>query len=122
LPERIRERGRRSAPINAIVGENIAVYNNEITRTILPPMLLPKCDVLQLDCGGAEVKNLQEMLIRLRVIAVETHAVFGAPTDKVHAILESIGYEVTNLGWAESRLLETCIKHGVEVLVGYARE
>jgi hypothetical protein len=103
--------------IHAIVGSNIGVFGNKHATTVVAPSELPECDVLELDCEGAEVQILSEMKIKPRAVVVETHGVFGAPTDKVHAILESRGYRVENLGWAESYQEDACRKDGVEVLV-----
>jgi hypothetical protein len=104
--------------IHAIVGSNIFVYGNEHAATVVAPSELPECDVLELDCEGAEVQILSEMKIKPRAVVVETHGCYGAPTDKVQAILESRGYRVENLGWAESYKEDACRKGGIEVLVG----
>jgi hypothetical protein len=104
--------------IHAIVGANVAVYGNQFSEKIVSPADLPECDVLEMDCEGAEHQVLSEMKIRPRVVAVETHRVLGAPAEKVQQLLVACGYRVENLGLAEPRLQEYCIKNGVEVLVG----
>jgi hypothetical protein len=71
---------------------------------VLPASQLPSCDVLQLDCEGAEVGILREMTIQPRVILVETHGVFGAPTNLAASVLEKRGYVVSDRGLAEPRL------------------
>jgi hypothetical protein len=103
---------------HAIVAENISVYGDDIASCVIDPKDLPVCDVLELDCEGAEIAILSNMTIRPRIIAVETHGFLGAPTPKVHALLESIGYVVQDMGWAEPRLLSICIASDVRVLVG----
>jgi hypothetical protein len=85
---------------------------------VLPPSQLPSCDVLQLDCEGAEVEILRETMIQPRVILVETHGIFGAPTNLVASLLEKRGYVVTDRGLAEPRLAELCTKNDVRVLLG----
>jgi len=104
--------------VHAIVGENIGVYGNSFAEKIMHPSEIPDCDVLELDCEGAELQILREMKIAPRVIAVETHGVFGSPTEKVRAVLESRGYKVTEFGLAEPRWAAACITNGIEVLVG----
>lgn len=103
---------------HAVVAENISVYGNNISDIVINPKDLPDCDALELDCEGAEIAILTNMTIRPRVIAVETHGVYGAPTAKVKALLESIGYSVKDLGWAEPRLESLCSANDVRVLVG----
>jgi Protein-L-isoaspartate(D-aspartate) O-methyltransferase (PCMT) len=85
---------------------------------VLPASQLPSCDVLQLDCEGAEVEILREMTIQPRVILVETHGVFGAPTNLVASVLEKRGYLVSDRGLAEPRLAALCTKQDVRVLLG----
>jgi hypothetical protein len=105
---------------HAIVAENIGVYGDLISDIIVSPKDLPICDVLELDCEGAEMAILSGMTIRPRVIAVETHGFLGATTANVRTILESIGYVVQDMGWAEPRLLSLCMETDVRVLVGTA--
>ena len=76
---------------------------------VLPPSQLPTCNVLEMDCEGAEVEILREMTIQPRVIVVETHGLYGAPTDLVASLLEKRGYVVSDRGVAEPR-------HGGRVL------
>jgi hypothetical protein len=62
----------------------------------LPPSELPACDVLELDCEGAELEILKGMTIRPRVIIVETHGYLGSPTVAVSEGLNDMGYVVTD--------------------------
>jgi hypothetical protein len=50
---------------HAVVGKPIAVYCslNEDLGAVMPPSQLPPCNVLQLDCEGAEVDILRELTI-----------------------------------------------------------
>jgi hypothetical protein len=88
---------------------------------VLPPSQLPTCNVLELDCEGAEVEILREMTIQPRVIVVETHGLYGAPTNLVASLLEKRGYVVSDRGVAEMRLAQYCIKHDIRVLLGIIR-
>jgi hypothetical protein len=60
----------------------------------LDPSALPECDVLEMDCEGAEVEILRGMACRPRTIVVETHAPLGVPPEDVEATLDEMGYDV----------------------------
>lgn len=112
---------------HAVVGKLIATFGSRGSdnATDLAPALsasqLPPCDVLQLDCEGAEMGLLREMTIQPRAILVETHGLFGAPTKLVASLLKRRGYVVADRGVAEPRMAEHCTKHDVRVLLGTIR-
>jgi hypothetical protein len=103
---------------HAVVGKPINIHGAEESQSsiIVDPADLPKCDLLELDCEGAEITILQNMNISPRVILVETHGLFGAPSTKVRRLLEGRGYEVVDLGWAEPGLGEACKEHDIRIL------
>lgn len=103
---------------HVVVGEAIGVYGNELATKVIAPVDLPKCDVLELDCEGSEIGILRDMLIEPRVVLVETHGFLGAPTKEVWKILEARGYAVQDMGWAEPRELDSCVKQDIRVLIG----
>jgi hypothetical protein len=105
---------------HAVVGEAIAVYgaSEEHAALVVSPKELPECDILELDCEGAERLILPNMVIRPRVIAVETHGVYGAPTRMVKEILEKLDYVVEEWGLAEPWLSEECESNDIRILVG----
>jgi hypothetical protein len=105
---------------HAIVGDAIAVYGvpHQLSTLVVSPAELPECDVLQLDCEGAELMILRNMAIRPRVIAVETHGVYGAPTRMVKELLEKLEYAVEECGLAEPRVSEECEANDIRILVG----
>jgi hypothetical protein len=105
---------------HAIVGEAIAVYGvpHQLSTLVVSPADLPECDMLQLDCEGAELLILRNMAIRPRVIAVETHGVYGAPTRTVKELLEKLEYAVEEWGLAEPRVSEECEANDIRILVG----
>jgi hypothetical protein len=74
--------------------------------------------VLQLDCEGAEVEILREIIDQPRVILVETHGLCGAPTDLVASLLEARGYAVSHRGLAEPQKGDFCTKNDIRVLLG----
>jgi hypothetical protein len=103
---------------HCIVAEAISLFGESGAAPLLPPTLLPTAHVLQLDCEGAEVQILRSMTIRPRVILVETHGGFGAPTPLVRQLLEELGYQVEDLGLAEVGQAEACERNDIRVLSG----
>ena len=103
----------------AAVGEAIGVYGEHgDAAPVVAPEDLPACDVLEMDCEGAERLILDRMTIRPRAIAVETHGIYDSPTEQVARQLEALGYPLEHLGIAEPRLAATCEEHDVRVLLG----
>jgi hypothetical protein len=105
---------------HAVVGKAIAVYGvpHQLSTVVVSPAELPECDLLELDCEGAEILILRNMAIRPRVIAVETHGVYGAPTRMVKELLEKLDYAVEEWGLAEPRVSEECEANDIRILVG----
>ena len=54
----------------------------------------PKCDALVMDCEGAELLILQNLVIRPRLIIVETHPMFDSPEEKIIELLKNLGYDI----------------------------
>lgn len=104
---------------HAIVAKDIAVYGAKNNSTpVVRPADLPECDILEMDCEGAERIILEEMHITPRVVLVETHGSYGSPSRDVEAALIRRGYAVRNLGVAAPEKTETCLKNDVLVLCG----
>ena len=102
---------------NKVVGKAISVLGGiDDAVTTIAPQDLPECDVLQLDCEGAEHLILSSMTIRPRDVLVETHGHLGAPTQKIAEILIDLGYEVRDLGLAEIDFMEACLENDIRVL------
>ena len=121
---------RRTAQLNgvadwvavehAVVGRAVQVYGRRQAE-VVTPAALPDCDVLELDCEGAEVVILQEMTVRPRAVIVETHGLYGAPTDAVADLLDQIGYEPVVVGLAEPRLASLCEEGDIRVITAERR-
>jgi len=103
---------------HAVVGSSISVWGAVPDNGVVDPGSLPECDVLELDCEGAEVEILEKMIIKPGVVLVETHGFLGAPRKKVREKLEWLGYQVTELGVAESRVTTFCVANDIYVLAG----
>jgi hypothetical protein len=102
---------------HAVVGKPIFVYGSgKDLGSVIPPSQLPPCDVLQLDCEGAEVDILRDMAIQPRIILVETHGLFGAPTEMVGSLLRKRGYIFSDRGLAEPS--DDCRRGDIRVLLG----
>lgn len=79
---------------HSIVGEARSTRGSREGAIVIPPEGLPECDVLELDCEGAETTILRALQIRPRVLVVETHGFLGAPTHEVRDCVTELGYEI----------------------------
>ncbi|WP_458188511.1 FkbM family methyltransferase [Haladaptatus sp. NG-WS-4] len=85
------------AAVGEFVGEELWGEADGERRS---PDTIPECDVLELDCEGAELDILRSLEIDPRVIIVETHDHLGSPPEEVRAALERLGYEIVDEGTA----------------------
>lgn len=93
----VREHGfeDRCTVHHSIVGENIDVYDGMGDPEIVVPGSLPACDVLELDCEGAEFSILHEMDIIPRDIIAEIHNhKFSESASEFLEILCDKGYSI----------------------------
>jgi hypothetical protein len=122
------ENTRRTASLNgideycevrhAIVSQSISLRGGAYGAEIVDPTDLPDCDVLELDCEGAESNILTEMEMRPRVILVETHGTFGSSTDTIRHILKECGYTITDESVAEADDVAFCQENDIKVISG----
>jgi hypothetical protein len=101
---------------HAIVARAISLRGSKGDAEVVAPTELPDCDVLILDCEGAEIDILSEMLIRPEAVIVETHGMFDASSYKVRSILTENGYKISSKDIAEERNRVTCIKYDIYIL------
>jgi len=80
--------------IHGIVGPAVNVYSSSSDAEVIDPSDLPECDVLQLDCEGAERVILTNLTIRPRTIIVEPHMNYKSPSEIVQQKLKDLGYDV----------------------------
>jgi len=78
-----------------LVGEAVSVWGDGTGVSRIPPSELPGCDVLQLDCEGAELSILDGLRQRPRAIIVETHPGYDATVEECLARVPSDVYETT---------------------------
>jgi hypothetical protein len=102
---------------HAIVADGSHVYGDSERGELVAPVDLPGCDVLQLDCEGAELAIIKEMTIQPRVVLVETHGCYGAPSAAVADALTARGYSVENIGPADPSRAAHCLAEDIVVLV-----
>jgi hypothetical protein len=85
---------------HSIVGEysefSEDYYGTPGSATVVQPSDLPDCDVLELDCEGAELNILRQMRINPTDIIVETHEFLGISTQDISKALESMNYKILN--------------------------
>jgi len=63
----------------------------------LPPEAIPECDVLEIDCEGAELEILRGLEFTPRLLAVEAHGHLGPAPDDVEGRLHRLGYEIVDV-------------------------
>lgn len=102
---------------HAVVGENISIRHHKASHseTVLSPDELPKCDVIVLDCEGAEKQILERSSLPNRIV-VETHGLFGAPTGEISDLLSMRGYDIKDRGVANTNKTEFCVENDIRVL------
>lgn len=84
---------------HALVGEKAGEvrFNEGADAGLVSPEELPDCDVLNMDCEGAELTILRGMEINPRVVLVETHSEFDSPGSEVADVLRARGYEIVDI-------------------------
>jgi hypothetical protein len=103
---------------NRCVGKPVSIWG-DMTSKFIESGDLPECDILELDCEGSELGILQNLRIRPRTIFVETHGIFGAPTDQVAAILKDLQYRIADIEVAEIDLRQQCEEKDIKVITAH---
>ena len=108
--------------IHAVVGQQKIELLRGVSdgASVVAPHELPNCDVLELDCEGAELEIINQMTIRPRTVLVESHGVYGATTERVKSILQNRGYSVINEAVADDSQREYCIENDIMALEAIA--
>lgn len=89
---------------HAVVGDAIELADDPSGAEQVPPTHLPECDVLVLDCEGAETGILRDLEVRPRLVIVETHDHLDAPERETREQLDRLGYEVVDRGIEDADL------------------
>ena len=106
---------------HAIVGPKVELNGSEGDAGRIHTDELPDCDVLVLDCEGAERAILREMEVAPSVVIVETHGLFDSPTADIEELLTDRGYEITSRDVADEGKSEFCRENDVFVLAATSR-
>lgn len=101
---------------HAMVSSSGEQRGSSASGKVVDPGELPDCDVLELDCEGAELKILQQLEIRPSIIIVETHGHYDAPPHLIANQLGTLGYEITSRRIAEPKLEWLCKENDIYVL------
>jgi len=88
---------------HATVCETGKLWGNSGSAEVVDAESLPDCDLLQIDCDGAELEILKRMSIRPRTAIVEIHGMFDVSEDDVDSVMISYGYEITEKRTFDSR-------------------
>lgn len=117
---------------NMLVGPDIEVFDHSSSYEKVEPSELPQCDVLEMDCEGAELEIIRNMTISPRIIILEVHPQrYEYAPEAVNELIE-MGYDIVKKRSNEgerlteneyNKLLEKCA-HGeapAPVVVGVNR-
>lgn len=99
--------------VHGIVGPSVNLRSESGDAREITPTDLPECQVLELDCEGAELQILKHMEIRPRTILVESHGMQGATSSAVSEQLENMSYSIRSKVVADEGLHEACIADDV---------
>ena len=100
--------GERCDVRHAVVGTPATVDGDTGSAERVLPGDLPACDVLELDCEGAERRILSELDGHPRAVVVEYHESRGVTERDVRTLLDERGYTVRAKG-AEHRTTGTYV-------------
>lgn len=109
---------------HAVVSQAISLRGDSGGADTVQPHELPDCDVLELDCEGAEIEVLEEMSIRPHTVIVETHGMHDTPPEEVKAALRRLEYDVRSQEVAEnwSPAEQFCVENGIDVVTAVDRD
>jgi len=102
---------------HAIVGKEHAIWGEKGDPDRIAPNELPDCDVLIMDCEGAERDILNETHIQPGMIIVETHRIYDSPKSVVRDLLRKRGYKIFSTQIADKDMIKKHKRLGVYVIV-----
>jgi hypothetical protein len=76
-------------PTNNVYGDNVGSPTSVAD--------LPDCDILELDCKGAEEEIIRNLSFCPRIIIVEAHPQYGVSVDILHSLLSDLGYKTRDI-------------------------
>lgn len=109
--------GDKVKVITAVVSRSVTVRGDSESKNVIEASDLPDCDVLELDCEGAETDILDKLHINPRIIIVESHGHLDSPSDEVIEQLKMNSYEIIDKELAEKDgYAEMCRKNDIYVI------
>jgi len=81
----------------AVVGEARDLWGDATETKTVSPTTLPDCNMLVLDCEGAEQMILDVLEIRPKTLVVESHGLFNSPTEDVKEQIQELGYDIESV-------------------------
>lgn len=81
---------------HAIVGDAVELKGSEGSAERVSPHKLPSCDILEMDCEGAETSIIPNMPPNINTVIVETHPKKGAPTSAIKKALENREFKIVD--------------------------
>jgi len=79
---------------HAIIEKPVYLLGELGDPPLIPAKNFSECDVLVMDCEGAEIPILENMKIRPRLVIVEAHPALNSPKEEVIKLLEKLQYEI----------------------------
>lgn len=79
---------------HGLVGKDFNVYGEDKNYQVISVGDLPNCDVLELDCEGAELKIIDDLEILPREIICEVHAQYIDNPENVVEKIRGLGYAI----------------------------
>ncbi len=79
---------------HAIIEKPVYLLGELGDPPLIPACDFSECDVLVMDCEGAEIPILQNMKLKPRLIIVEAHPALNSPKEAVIKLLEELEYEI----------------------------
>lgn len=87
---------------HGIVGKGYRIMGDGIEGSVIEPEQLQECDVLEMDCEGAELEIIKNMQIRPNLLIIEQHPQLDmspySSSDLIPNILKHMGYSVGIFG------------------------
>jgi hypothetical protein len=99
-----------------IVGKIVKLKEGKKSNKTVDPKKLKKCDVLELDCEGAEKCIVEEMKISPKFLIVESHGHRNSPSKKIKDKMSSKPYKLISSVIAEKSNYEYCKKNDIRVM------
>jgi hypothetical protein len=104
IKQTLKENGSTGVSVHhAIVGEAKFLYSESGNASIVEPSELPKADVVQMNCEGAESDILPNLSIRPNILHVQVHECYGSDLMAIKSRLEDMNYVILHEEYLRDR-------------------